>query len=127
MKEYSVSPKSLRPALKTATFLGQPLSPGISVFSKAMNSYLVEYLLTISAVRSVEPSSTMIHLDGLTVCDNTDSIVFSIYDSSFLAGVMMTYSVTLTFFIGLQNCAMQVWLERTLYVSLLFGRREIAR
>src|SRR6266849_4605820 len=103
MKEYSVPPKSLSPALKAATFFEQLLAPGISAFSKAMNSYLVEYLLTISAVRSVEASSTMIHLDGLTVCDNTDSIVFSIYDSSFLAGVMMTYSVTLTFFIGLQN------------------------
>jgi hypothetical protein len=45
---------------------------------------------TISAVRSVEPSSTMTHNDGSTVCDATRSITSAINSASSLAAVSNT-------------------------------------
>ena len=51
------------------------------------------YLATISAVRSVEPSSTMIHRSGRLVWTITDLIVPSMKFSSFLAGVIKTYFI----------------------------------
>src|SRR5215472_1716766 len=57
----------------------------------------------IALVRSVDPSLTMVHFNGSTVCASTDCIACSMNSSSFRAGVTTTY-------VG--------------KVSILFGRRD---
>jgi hypothetical protein len=44
----------------------------------------------MSAVLSVDASSTMIHSAGLTLCPQTESNVWRMYFASSFAGVMMT-------------------------------------
>ncbi len=48
------------------------------------------YLCTISSVPSVDPSLTITHFNGRTVCETTDFSVSSMYWASFRAGVTRT-------------------------------------
>src|SRR6516225_11490524 len=48
----------------------------------------------MSSVPSVEPSLTITHFVGRTVCATTDLIVSSMNSASFLAGVTRTYDST---------------------------------
>ena len=69
------------------------------------------YLVTISSVPSVEPSLTITHLSGRTVCVTTDSIVSSMNCASFRAGVIKT---------SRGKCAMSISLIELSYTGMLF-------
>src|SRR6267378_230823 len=66
-----------------------------------MKSNRAANCLTISSVRSIEPSLTITHCAGSTVWDITERIVSAIYSSSSLAAVTSTYFEQ---FISLPSC-----------------------
>src|SRR5262245_42718595 len=83
MREY--------PALKQATFPPKSRESRAGIRTNSIQSYFCVYRATISSVRSVDPSLTITHVIGSTVCCTTDCIVSSTYRSSLRAGVIKTY------------------------------------
>src|SRR5215467_8705692 len=60
--------------------------------NNSIHGYCAAYCFTMSSVPSVEPSLTMTHFSGSTVCEVTDFSVSSMNCASFRAGVITTYS-----------------------------------
>jgi len=76
--------------LKACTFPQKCRSVRSGIRMRSIHSCSVAYRLTISSVPSVEPSLTMTHFAGCTVCPTTDLMVSSMNLASFLAAVMRT-------------------------------------
>src|SRR5581483_9380442 len=81
----------MRASLNALAFAANVRSRRSGILTSSIHGWFAAHFATIASVASVDPSETITHLTGRSVCATTDWIVSSMYSASFRAAVTRTY------------------------------------